>query len=196
MPGVWVTGCLLGFLLVRNTKLPLPHGFPVSKLTCSGSLLRQLETNSLKAREKFPSSSGGLFFGMRNRTLIGCKSALGGSPVASSIAVIPRDQISAWERVGEEGGEERRGGGGDEVVGNWRRGTIQFSFMAVIQTEAAIVELAYLAFFCPHLCIVCRLFDDLRSHPERGPYKRVPPVHGISELSRYTKVCQLHLPSL
>ena len=77
----------------------------------------------MKAREKFPSSSGGLFFGMRNRTLIGCKSALGGSPVASSIAVIPRDQISAWERVGEEGGEERGGeerGGGEG--GEERRG--------------------------------------------------------------------------
>ena len=82
----------------------------------------------MKAREKFPSSSGGLFLGMRNRTLIGCKSALGGSPVASSIAVIPRDQISACKCVcvcvggggggegGGEGGEGRKYGG--EAIGN------------------------------------------------------------------------------
>lgn len=34
---------------------------------------------------------------MRKRTLIGCRSELGGSPLASSIAVIPRDHISAWQ---------------------------------------------------------------------------------------------------
>ena len=108
MREVRVTGCLLRFI-----KLSFPRGSPVSKLTCSGSLFRQLETNSLKAREKFPSSSGGLFLGMRNRTLIGCKSALGGSPVASSIAVIPRDQISACKWGWWGGG----GGGEEEEVG-------------------------------------------------------------------------------
>lgn len=34
---------------------------------------------------------------MRNRTRIGCMSELGGSPLASSIAVIPKDQISAYK---------------------------------------------------------------------------------------------------
>ena len=65
-------------------------------LTCAGSLFKQAETNSLKGREKFPVNSGGGFLGMRNKTLIGWRSALGGSPLASSIAVIPNDQISAY----------------------------------------------------------------------------------------------------
>ena len=36
--------------------------------------------------------------GMRKSTLIGCRSELGGSPLASSIAVIPSDQMSAWQQ--------------------------------------------------------------------------------------------------
>lgn len=38
---------------------------------------------------------------MRNRTLIGCSSLFGGSPLANSIAVMPSDQMSACgtERV-------------------------------------------------------------------------------------------------
>lgn len=32
---------------------------------------------------------------MRNRTLIGCSSLFGGSPLANSIAVMPSDQMSA-----------------------------------------------------------------------------------------------------
>ncbi|KAH9416115.1 hypothetical protein DERP_000612 [Dermatophagoides pteronyssinus] len=40
---------------------------------------------------------GGLFFGIKNNTLIGCRSEFGGSPLANSIAVIPNDQISAFE---------------------------------------------------------------------------------------------------
>lgn len=51
--------------------------------------------NSLKGLLNSPNKVGGLFFGMRNRTLIGCISELGGSPLASSIAVIPNDQMSA-----------------------------------------------------------------------------------------------------
>ena len=57
---------------------------------------------------------------MRKRTRIGCRSACGGSPVASSIPVMPRDHISAWGwREGREGREgeteklrEREGGEG------------------------------------------------------------------------------------
>lgn len=41
-------------------------------------------------------SCGGLFLGIRKSTLIGWSSELGGSPLASSMAVIPSDQISAW----------------------------------------------------------------------------------------------------
>ena len=67
-------------------------------LTWLGSLFRQEATNSLKGREKFPVSSGGVFRGIMKRTFIGWRSALGGSPLASSIAVIPRDQISAFRR--------------------------------------------------------------------------------------------------
>lgn len=41
-------------------------------------------------------SCGGLFLGIRKSTLMGWSSELGGSPLASSMAVIPSDQISAW----------------------------------------------------------------------------------------------------
>lgn len=64
-------------------------------LTSLGSLCRQNATKSLNGFEKFPSSVGGEFFGIRNNTFIGCSSAYGGSPFANSIAVIPRLQISA-----------------------------------------------------------------------------------------------------
>lgn len=64
-------------------------------LTNDGSLFRQASINSLKDLVKSPTRVGGLFFGIRNRTLIGCISELGGSPLASSIAVIPSDQMSA-----------------------------------------------------------------------------------------------------
>lgn len=65
------------------------------ELTNRGSLLRQASTNSLKGLLWWPSSVGGLFLGMRNRTRMGCRSELGGSPLASSMAVMPSDQISA-----------------------------------------------------------------------------------------------------
>lgn len=64
-------------------------------LTNVGSLFRHASMNSLKGLLNSPNKVGGLFFGMRNRTLIGCISELGGSPLASSIAVIPNDQMSA-----------------------------------------------------------------------------------------------------
>jgi hypothetical protein len=48
--------------------------------------------NSLNCLVKFPVSCGGLFFGMRKRTLIGCISELGGSPFANSMAVIPENK--------------------------------------------------------------------------------------------------------
>lgn len=57
-----------------------------------------MATNSLKALLKFPVNSGGLFLGIKNKTLMGWRSELGGSPLASSIAVIPRDQISACKK--------------------------------------------------------------------------------------------------
>lgn len=65
-------------------------------LTKAGSLLRQASVNSLKLLEKSPISVGGGDLGMRNSTRIGCMSEFGGSPLASSMAVMPRDQISAW----------------------------------------------------------------------------------------------------
>ena len=68
------------------------------QLTSLGSLFKHIATNSLKALLKFPVSSGGLFLGIRNKTLMGWRSELGGSPLASSMAVIPRDQISAYKR--------------------------------------------------------------------------------------------------
>lgn len=64
-------------------------------LTNRGSLLRQASTNSLKGLLWWPSNVGGLFLGIRNRTRIGWRSEFGGSPLASSMAVMPRDQMSA-----------------------------------------------------------------------------------------------------
>lgn len=61
-----------------------------------GSRFKQSSMKSLKGLEKFPSSCGGGFFGIKKRTFIGCMSEYGGSPFASSIAVIPRDHISAF----------------------------------------------------------------------------------------------------
>lgn len=66
-----------------------------SRLTNRGSLLRQASTNSLKGLLWWPSSTGGLFLGIRNRTRMGWRSEFGGSPLASSMAVIPSDQMSA-----------------------------------------------------------------------------------------------------
>ena len=66
-------------------------------LTFAGSLFRHLSTNSRNSLLKFPSSWGGSFFGIKNSTFIGCRSELGGSPLASSMAVIPRLQISACQ---------------------------------------------------------------------------------------------------
>ena len=65
-------------------------------LTYSGFLLRQRATNSLRGRENSPSRVGGSVLGMRKSAFIGCRLALGGSPNASSIAVIPSDQMSAY----------------------------------------------------------------------------------------------------
>lgn len=57
--------------------------------------MRQASTNSLKGLLWWPSSVGGLFLGIRNRTRMGWRSEFGGSPLASSMAVIPSDQMSA-----------------------------------------------------------------------------------------------------
>ena len=43
-----------------------------------------------------PVNCGGLFFGIRKRTLMGWRSELGGSPFANSMAVIPRLHTSAF----------------------------------------------------------------------------------------------------
>lgn len=76
--------------------LPYCSHFTMTKIrTFSGSLLRHASTNSLKGFEQLPVSWGGLFLGIRKRTLMGCNSELGGSPLASSMAVMPRDQMSA-----------------------------------------------------------------------------------------------------
>lgn len=65
-------------------------------LTKVGSLLRQDLVNSLKLFEKSPLSVGGGDLGIWKSTRIGCMSELGGSPLASSMAVMPSDQMSAW----------------------------------------------------------------------------------------------------
>jgi len=60
-----------------------------------GSFRRHCWTKSLNSGLKLPSSTGGGFFGIKKRTFMGWMSEYGGSPNASSSAVIPRDQISA-----------------------------------------------------------------------------------------------------
>lgn len=72
------------------------HVCPVCAcLTKAGSLLRQASVNSLKLLEKSPFSVGGGDLGMWKSTRMGCMSEFGGSPLASSMAVMPSDQISA-----------------------------------------------------------------------------------------------------
>lgn len=51
--------------------------------------------NSLKLLEKSPLSVGGEDLGIWKSTRMGCMSELGGSPLASSMAVMPSDQMSA-----------------------------------------------------------------------------------------------------
>lgn len=63
--------------------------------TKAGSLLRHASVNSLKLLEKSPLSVGGGDLGMWKRTRMGCMSEFGGSPLASSMAVMPKDQMSA-----------------------------------------------------------------------------------------------------
>jgi len=64
----------------------------------SGFLFKQASTKSLNVFEyRVVDNVGGGFFGIRNKTFIGCIVEFGGSPSASSMAVIPRDQISAWK---------------------------------------------------------------------------------------------------
>lgn len=84
----------LSSLLVKSLVLHIM----CQGLTKAGSLFRQASVNSLKLFEKSPVSVGGGNLGMWKRTRIGCMSELGGSPLASSMAVMPRDQISTWRR--------------------------------------------------------------------------------------------------
>ena len=100
-----VIKCIQQHMRMREQPSPLhcdtPHNFNIrththTLLTLTGSLLRQRVTNSLKSLENGPWSSGGLLLGIRNRTLMGCRSAWGGSPWASSMAEMPKDQMSAW----------------------------------------------------------------------------------------------------
>jgi hypothetical protein len=71
----------------------LAIGLPVG--LSLGFFTRHFATKSLKSREYAPSRIGGSCFGIKRRTRIGWYSDNGGSPLASSMAVIPSDQISA-----------------------------------------------------------------------------------------------------
>jgi len=66
-----------------------------SRRTSSGFLFKHNATNSLKATDHLPSSTGGSFLGIRKSARIGCRSDRGGSFLANSMAVMPNDQISA-----------------------------------------------------------------------------------------------------
>lgn len=60
-----------------------------------GSFCKQSSTNCLKSGLKLPSNCGAGFLGIKNSTFIGWISEYGGSPLASSSAVMPRLHISA-----------------------------------------------------------------------------------------------------
>jgi hypothetical protein len=53
-------------------------------------------STSRKTNDLLVQTCGGFSLGIMKRTLIGWISAKGGSPLAISIAVIPRDHISAY----------------------------------------------------------------------------------------------------
>src|ERR1700753_2844723 len=61
-----------------------------------GSFVRHNETKSLNVTENGPSNAGGLALGIKKRTRMGWYSARGGSPLAISIAVMPRLHMSAF----------------------------------------------------------------------------------------------------
>ncbi len=62
----------------------------------SGSFIKQEATKSLKSRLYWvPSNLGAGALGIKKSTFIGWILAFGGSPCINSIAVIPRDQMSA-----------------------------------------------------------------------------------------------------
>lgn len=63
--------------------------------TSSAFFCKHAATNSLNDLEKLPSNCGGSFFGIKNKTFIGWMFEFGGCPTANSIAVMPRDQMSA-----------------------------------------------------------------------------------------------------
>ena len=84
--GVWY-GIIISTVMARSLY---------DVITLFGLLFKQAMTNSLRGREYSPSRVGGSLLGMRKSAFIGCRFALGGSPTAISIAVIPSDQMSAW----------------------------------------------------------------------------------------------------
>lgn len=66
----------------------------LAKGLCSKSLTNSSETKSVSRGQSDLSSVGGGLRGIWNKARMGCSSDRGGSPWASSIAVIPRDQMS------------------------------------------------------------------------------------------------------
>lgn len=66
----------------------------LAKGRCSKSLTRTSWTKSARRGQSVRSREGGGLRGIWNSALIGCSSESGGSPWASSMAVIPKDQTS------------------------------------------------------------------------------------------------------
>ena len=63
----------------------------------AGFLCKQATTKALKLLlQEAHESEGDSAFGIKNKAFIGCKSKYGGFLFASSIAVIPIDQMSAY----------------------------------------------------------------------------------------------------
>lgn len=67
---------------------------------------------------------------------------------------------------------------------------------SLINIQLALLHAQRHSFGSPHLKVIRRLFDDLRSHPERSPHESVSLDLGVCELSCHPEVCQLHVALL
>lgn len=147
---------------------------------------------------------------MRKRTLIGCRSELGGSPLASSMAVIPRDQMSAWQESSVKryvwlAETENWSYSFYNPFSNETKGKTQHChstdwelFYCNKTWPKHTAAKSWRCFLHPqtHLEIIRWLFDDLWSHPERRAHKCVPLDLGVRQLSRHPEICQLHVTLL
>lgn len=127
---------------------------------------------------------------------MGCSSLLGGSPFASSIAVMPRDQMSACGMIINLVQFGRQSANGNNAECKWRNGDCQptESTPRVSHGSASFSFLATDTFTC--LGIVGGLFDDLGRHPEWRADEGVSFAGGVRQLPGHAKVGQLDVAHL